>query len=258
MAHAMLSRLFKKTAAPRPIDTARVPDGMRIYAIGDIHGRDDLLNALLTKIEADDRARGAADTQIIFLGDLVDRGPGSAAVVETALALKNSGRNIRFLMGNHEEVFVAACRKSDPKVTRFFLRIGGEATVLSYPITRAEYITLDMEQLTERLDTLVPREHVEFIESFEDQIIVGDYVFVHAGIRPGVPLSDQKPSDMRWIREEFIDQRGDLEKVVVYGHTIYEDVEERGSRIGIDTGAYDSGKLTALALEGGERWFLQT
>ncbi len=258
MAHAMLSRLFKKTAAPRPIDTARVPDGMRIYAIGDIHGRDDLLNALLTKIEADDRARGAADTQIIFLGDLVDRGPGSAAVVETALALKNSGRNVRFLMGNHEEVFVSACRKSDPKVTRFFLRIGGEATVLSYPITRAEYMTLDMEQLTERLDTLVPREHVEFIESFEDQIIVGDYVFVHAGIRPGVPLSDQKPSDMRWIREEFIDQRGDLEKVVVYGHTIYEEVEERGSRIGIDTGAYDSGKLTALALEGGERWFLQT
>ena len=258
MAQAMLSRLFKKTAVSRPIDTARVPDGMRIYAIGDIHGRDDLLNALLTQIEADDRARGAADTQIIFLGDLVDRGPGSAAVVETVLALKNSGRNVRFLMGNHEEVFVSACRKGDPKVTRFFLRIGGEATVLSYPITRAEYTTLDMEQLTERLDTLVPREHVEFIESFEDQIIVGDYVFVHAGIRPGVPLSDQKPSDMRWIREEFIDQRGDLEKVVVYGHTIYEEVEERGSRIGIDTGAYDSGKLTALALEGGERWFLQT
>lgn len=258
MAQAMLSRLFKKTAVLRPIDTARVPDGMRIYAIGDIHGRDDLLNALLTQIEADDLARGAADTQIIFLGDLVDRGPGSAAVVETALALKTSGRNVRFLMGNHEEVFVSACRKSDPKVTRFFLRIGGEATVLSYPITRAEYMTLDMEQLTERLDTLVPREHVEFIESFEDQIIIGDYVFVHAGIRPGVPLSDQKQSDMRWIREEFIDQRGDLEKVVVYGHTIYEEVEERGSRIGIDTGAYDSGKLTALALEGGERWFLQT
>jgi serine/threonine protein phosphatase 1 len=258
MAQAMLGRLFKKTAASRPIDAARVPDGMRIYAIGDIHGRDDLLNALLTKIEADDRARGSADTQIIFLGDLVDRGPGSAAVVETALALKTAGRNVRFLMGNHEEVFVSACRKSDPKVTRFFLRIGGEATVLSYPITRAEYMTLDMEQLTERLDTLVPREHVEFIEGFEDQIIIGDYVFVHAGIRPGVPLSDQKPSDMRWIREEFIDQRGDLEKVVVYGHTIYEDVEERGSRIGIDTGAYDSGKLTALGIECGERWFLQT
>lgn len=254
----MLGRLFKKVAVPRPLDTAQVPNGMRVYAIGDIHGRDDLLKALLAKIDADDQARGPADTLIIFLGDLVDRGPGSAAVIETAMALKASGKNVRFLMGNHEEVFVSACRKSDPKVTRFFLRIGGEETVLSYPITRAEYMTLDMEQLTERLTTLVPQEHIAFIESFEDQIVIGDYAFVHAGIRPGVALAEQKPSDMRWIREEFVDQRGDLEKVIVYGHTIYEEVEERGSRIGIDTGAYSSGKLTALALEGGERWYLQT
>ena len=254
----MLGRLFRKAVVPRPLDTARVPDGVRVYAIGDIHGRDDLLNALLAKIEADDQARGPADTQIIFLGDLVDRGPGSAAVIETAMALKASGKNVRFLMGNHEEVFVSVCRKGDPKVTRFFLRIGGEETVLSYPITRAEYMTLDMEQLTERLPTLVPRAHIEFVEGFEDQITIGDYAFVHAGIRPGVALADQKPSDLRWIRDEFVGQRGDLEKVIVYGHTIYEEVEERGSRIGIDTGAYNSGKLTALALEAGERWYLQT
>jgi serine/threonine protein phosphatase 1 len=258
MPQAMLGRLFKKAAASRPLDTARVPDGVRIYAIGDIHGRSDLLHNLLRQIEADDQARGPADTQIVFLGDLMDRGPDSAGVIETAMALKTAGRKVRFLMGNHEEVFVKACRKCDPKVTRFFLRIGGEATVLSYPITRAEYITLDMEQLSERLANLVPQEHLEFIESFEDQIVIGDYAFVHAGIKPGVPLSEQKPSDLRWIREEFVEQRGDLEKVVVYGHTIYDDVEERGSRIGIDTGAYASDRLTALALEGGERWYLQT
>lgn len=258
MPQAMLGRLFKKTLVPRPLDTARVPDGVRVYAIGDIHGRDDLLDLLLARIEADDQERGPADTQIIFLGDLVDRGPGSAAVIETAMALQASGKNVRFLMGNHEEIFVSVCRKGDPKVTRFFLRIGGEETVMSYPITRAEYISLDMEQLTARMATLVPQAHIEFIEGFEDQIIIGDYAFVHAGIRPGVALSEQKPSDMRWIREEFVDQRGDLEKVIVYGHTIYEEVEERGSRIGIDTGAYNSGKLTALALEGSERWYLQT
>ena len=258
MAQAMLGRLFKKSIVSRPLDTARAPDGVRIYAIGDIHGRDDLLTDLLTKIETDDQQRGPADTQIIFLGDLVDRGPGSAAVIKIAMALKASGKNVRFLMGNHEEIFVGVYRKGDPKVTRFFLRIGGEATVLSYPITRAEYISLDMEQLTARMATLVPQAHIEFIEGFEDQIIIGDYAFVHAGIRPGVALSEQKPSDMRWIREEFVDQRGDLEKVIVYGHTIYEEVEERGSRIGIDTGAYNSGKLTALALEGSERWYLQT
>ncbi len=258
MARAMLARLFKKAAISRPLDTARVPDGVRIYAIGDIHGRNDLLRTLLTKIDADNASRGPADTQIIFLGDLMDRGEDSAGVIETAIALRNSGKKVRFLMGNHEEVFVRACRKNDPKVTRFFLRIGGEATVLSYAITRAEYITLDMEQLSERLTTLVPQEHLEFVEGFEDQIVIGDYAFVHAGIRPGVPLSEQKPSDLRWIREDFVDQRGDLEKVIVYGHTIYDDIEERGSRIGIDTGAYASGKLTALALEGGERWYLQT
>ncbi len=254
----MLGRFFKKTAVRRPLDTAWVPDGQRVYAIGDIHGRNDLLAQLLSQIDADDEERGSADTHIIFLGDLMDRGEDSAGVIETAMALRDSGRKVRFLMGNHEEVFVRACRKNDSKTTRFFLRIGGEETVLSYPITRAEYITLDMEQLSERLATLVPESHLEFIESFEDQIVIGDYAFVHAGIRPGVPLSEQKPTDLRWIREEFVDQRGDLEKVVVYGHTIYDEVEERGSRIGIDTGAYASGKLTALALEGGERWYLQT
>jgi serine/threonine protein phosphatase 1 len=151
-----------------------------------------------------------------------------------------------------------ASSREDRFVAQTIERIGGEETVLSYPITRDEYMALDMEQLTERLATLVPQAHVAFVEGFEDQIIIGDYAFVHAGIRPGVALADQKPSDLRWIRDEFVGQRGDLEKVIVYGHTIYEEVEERGSRIGIDTGAYDSGKLTALALEGGDRWYLQT
>ncbi len=254
----MLSRLFKKTGVIRPIDTACVPAGERVYAIGDIHGRNDLFRQLLDKIDADDSVRGAADTTLILLGDLMDRGPDSAGVIDTAMALKASGRKVRFLMGNHEEVFVRACRKVDTKVARFFLRIGGEATVMSYPITRAEYVTLDMEQLCERLKTLVPEEHLSFIEGFENQIVIGDYLFVHAGVRPGVPLNEQKNSDLRWIREEFLDHRGNLEKVVVYGHTIYDDVEERGSRIGIDTGAFASDRLTAIGLEGDQRWYLQT
>jgi serine/threonine protein phosphatase 1 len=254
----MLARLFKKTAVTRPIDTARVPDGMRVYAIGDVHGRNDLLHNLLKQIEADDLARGAADTHIIFLGDLMDRGPDSAGVIETAMALRDAGRKVRFLMGNHEEVFLRACRENDPKITRFFIRIGGEETVFSYPITRAEYMALDMSELSERLGSLVPARHLEFIEGFEDQITIGDYAFVHAGVRPGVPLAEQKPKDLRWIREDFVEHRGDLEKVIIYGHTIYDKVEERGSRIGIDTGAYASAELTAIGLEGGERWYLQT
>lgn len=254
----MIARLFRKKPAARPIDTARVPCGVRIYAIGDIHGRNDLLIDLLAQIENDDARRGAADTQIIFLGDLVDRGPDSAGVIETAMQLQARRPSTSFLAGNHEEVFVQACRKRDAKIARFFIRIGGEATILSYPITRAEYIGLDMAELAERLQTLVPEAHLAFIEGFENNIIIGDYAFVHAGIRPNVPLADQKISDLRWIRDDFIDHKGDLEKVIVYGHTIYDQVDERGSRIGIDTGAYASDKLTALALQDGERWYLQT
>jgi serine/threonine protein phosphatase 1 len=258
MRATMLARLFKKAVPSRPLDTARVPDGMRVYAIGDIHGRNDLLQALLAQIEADDAKRGSADTQIVFLGDLVDRGPDSAGVIDTAIALSAQGRKVRYLMGNHEEVFLKSCRDRDAKTLRFFLKIGGDATLQSYPITRAEYMSLDLEELAERLQTLVPEEHLSFLESFEDMVVIGDYAFVHAGIRPGVPLDQQRKSDLRWIREEFVGQRGDLEKVIVYGHTIYDEIDERGSRIGIDTGAYDSGKLTAIGLEGGERWYLQT
>lgn len=254
----MLARLFKRSAIKRPIETARVPDGVRVYAIGDVHGRNDLLQPLLDQIARDDTTRGAAETQIIFLGDLVDRGDDSAGVIETAMALKTSGRSVRFLLGNHEEVFLKACRKRDLKTLRFFLKIGGDATLQSYPIPRSEYLTLTLEELADRLPSLIPEAHLAFLENFEDQIILGDYAFVHAGIRPGVPLSEQKRSDMRWIREEFTDHRGDLEKVVVYGHTIYTEIEERGSRIGIDTGAFASGVLTAIGLEGDERWYLQT
>ena len=254
----MLGRLFKRTGTKRPLDTARVPEGVRVYAIGDVHGRNDLLLLLLDQINRDNTARGTAKTQIIFLGDLVDRGDDSAGVIETAMALRATCGNVRFLLGNHEEVFVKACRERDLKTLRFFLKIGGDATLQSYPIPRSEYLTLTLEELTDRLPSLIPEAHLAFLESFEDQIVVGDYAFVHAGIRPGVPLSQQKRSDLRWIREEFTDHRGDLEKVVVFGHTIYPEVEERGSRIGIDTGAFSSGILTAIGLEGGKRWFLQT
>jgi serine/threonine protein phosphatase 1 len=254
----MLARLFKRTKNARPLDTARVPDGVRVYAIGDVHGRNDLLQSLLDLIDRDNAQRGPANTQIIFLGDLVDRGDDSAGVIETAIALKAAGRNVRFLLGNHEEVFLKTCRSRDIKTLRFFLKIGGDATLQSYPIPRSEYLTLTLEELAERLPSLIPESHLAFLESFEDQIVVGDYAFVHAGIRPGVALSEQKRSDMRWIREEFTDHRGDLEKVIVFGHTIYPEVEERGSRIGIDTGAFASGVLTAIGLEGGERWYLQT
>lgn len=253
----MLKRLFSKKAPKRPLDTATVPEGRRVYAIGDIHGRNDLLQQLIEKIIDDDAKRGDISSEIIFLGDLVDRGPDSAGVIETALQLKRELGDVRFLMGNHEEVYLKAAT-GDEKATRFFNRIGGKETILSYEISMREYMDLDNTGLAERLPDLIPADHIEFVKEFEDQVVIGDYAFVHAGIRPGVSLDEQKPKDLRWIREEFLSEKDPHEKVIVYGHTINGDVVEKGNRIGIDTGAYYTEKLTALALEGDQRWYLDT
>jgi serine/threonine protein phosphatase 1 len=178
-------------------------------------------------------------------------------VVQRALELKQSGRAVRFLMGNHEEVFLKALGGS-LEALRFFVKIGGRATILSYGFAAAEYVRLDYDELLPELIARVPAEHVAFLQSFEDRIAIGDYLFVHAGIRPRVPIEDQAGGDLRWIRSEFLDFRGDHGAVVVHGHTITDAVEERPNRIGIDTGAFASGRLTALGLEGGERWYLST
>lgn len=252
----MVLKLLRRAIEPAP-PPARVPAGTRVYAIGDIHGRLDLLDQLLFRIEADDRTRGGAKSQLVFLGDLVDRGPNSAGVVQRALELKQSGGAVRFLMGNHEEVFLKTLAGS-LEALRFFVKIGGRATVLSYGFDEADYNRLRFEELLPELIARVPQEHVAFLKSFEDRIAIGDYLFVHAGIRPRVPIEEQTGGDLRWIRSEFLDFRGDHGAIVVHGHTITDEVEERPNRIGIDTGAFASGRLTALGLEGGERWYLNT
>jgi serine/threonine protein phosphatase 1 len=252
----MISRLFARSRKPRA-PSGTTPAGLRIYAIGDIHGRLDLLDRLLAAIEADDANRPRADTQTIFLGDLIDRGPSSAQVVERTLALSKSGGNCRFLLGNHEEVFLKAMR-GDQKALAFFTRIGGRETITSYGVSEEEYRTSDYPELMAMLRERVPAEHLSFLESFEDLITIGDYAFVHAGIRPTELLAHQRPSDLRWIREEFLSHDGALEKVIVHGHTITEEVEMREYRIGLDTGAYKSGRLTAMGFEGNERWIIAT
>lgn len=233
-----------------------VPDGRRIYAIGDIHGRLDLLDRLLGMIEADDNGRGAARTELIFLGDLVDRGPESRGVVERLMALA-AERPARFLMGNHEEVFLRAVA-GDLRALRFLIRIGGRETLFSYGISEEDYRELEYDELMAQVQAKVPAAHVEFLSSFEKWIEIGDYLFVHAGLRPGIAVEDQAMSDLCWIREDFLRHRESFGKIVVHGHSITEDIDERTNRIGIDTGAYASGRLTAIALEGDERWYLST
>jgi len=234
-----------------------VPEGQRVYAIGDIHGRDDLFGQLIDMIRADNAARSAAKVTLILLGDLVDRGPQSSEVVSRAISLKNEFDDSRLLIGNHEECFLAAMT-GDVQRVRYFMRIGGEATVRSYwnadlPLDEATF-----EDVAERLPVMVPASHIEFLGSGEDVIQIGDYVFVHAGIRPGVALKSQVLSDLRWIRDDFIADGRDHGAMVIHGHTIQLDVDEQPNRIGIDTGAYKSGVLTAIVLEGCERRYLKT
>lgn len=254
----MLRRLLstfsaQKGAAP----SAAVPDGARIYAVGDIHGRLDLLDDLLGRIEVDDAARPDADTTVIFLGDLIDRGAESAQVVQRLLDLSRRSDRVRFLLGNHEEVFLKALA-GEKGALPFFIRIGGKPTVLSYGISEAEYLDADYDVLAGLLRDRVPQEHIDFLQGFENLIQIGNYAFVHAGIRPGVSLSEQTSGSLRWIRDEFLNHRGPHEKIIVHGHTITDDVVEAPWRIGIDTGAFASGKLTAMGFQGNSRWVLQT
>jgi serine/threonine protein phosphatase 1 len=250
----MLTKLLfrrQKTSIP-----AGIPDGRRVYAIGDIHGRLDLLEGLLGQISRDEAERGGPAGELIFLGDLVDRGPNSAQVIDRLMVLKAERPNVRFLLGNHEEVFLGALA-GDVKALRLFSRIGGEETILSYGVSTQAYAQADYDELHRLLVEAVPAAHRDFLESCEDMVVAGDYVFVHAGIRPGVPLADQRPADLRWIRDEFLRARGPLEKLVVHGHTISEEIVELPHRIGIDTGAYRSGLLTAMGFEAKKRWVLQ-
>lgn len=250
----IFSKLFPREE-PAPVTEARVPDGRRVYAIGDIHGCDDLFAQLIARIEADHAARPPAQMQIVLLGDLVDRGPASRQVVDRAIALSQRWPT-RWLVGNHEEVFLHSLA-GDQRILRYFVKIGGAATIHSYGISGPEYNSLTIPEIAERLRTLVPESHIDFLDAGEDMIEIGDYLFVHAGVRPGVPLGAQAVSDLRWIREEFLHDRRGHGRVIVHGHTITDAAQDRGNRIGIDTGAYATGRLTALGLEGASRWLLQ-
>jgi serine/threonine protein phosphatase 1 len=144
------------------------------------------------------------------------------------------------------------------EVLRSFLRHGGRETLLSYPIDAAAYADADFEETQRLMLACVPAEDRAWLEECEDSISIGDYHFVHAGIRPGVPLDEQKRADLRWIREDFIDCRDSHGPVIVHGHTIFDAPDIQPNRIGIDTGAYASGRLTALGLESTSRWLLET
>ncbi len=250
----MMRRYRRFRSAPT---VPTVPAGHRAYVVGDVHGRLDLLRSLLKQIENDISRRSRTRSTIIFLGDLIDRGPDSAGVIELLHSYKSESASMAFIMGNHEEAMLRVI-DGESDILQRWLTVGGSDCLQSYgmdPQALKSLLPMDAIRLVR---AQVPPAHVKFMRSFSDIIELGNYVFVHAGIRPGRPLAEQVHSDLRWIREPFLSDEQDHGFVVVHGHTISETIDEKNNRIGIDTGAYRSGILTALCLEGTERWLLQT
>jgi len=248
----MRRRLFSS----RPAGPAG-PRKQRAYAVGDIHGCLDLLETLLERIESDIANSAPAKTSIIFLGDVVDRGPHSAEVIERLRTYSHPRATAHFIMGNHEEVMLRVI-DGERDVLSSWLRFGGAETLKSYGINPRELVKMPDQERVAALRSSIPQSHRQFLSSFADSISFGDYVFVHAGIRPGIGLAEQSQSDLRWIREPFLEDPTDHGFVVVHGHTITNAVDVTPNRIGIDTGAFCTGVLTALAIEGPKRWLLQT
>lgn len=234
-----------------------VPDGYRVYAVGDVHGRLDLLDDCLAQIEGEIAALGPARNIIVFLGDLIDRGPASSGVIERLRNYAPRRARLVFLSGNHEEVLLRLLR-GESQYLLDWLRFGGAQCAESYGVDPAQLKRMGPNEAVSLLAESIPRSHQAFLESFVDTFSIGSYLFVHAGIRPGIPLAEQSQTDLRWIREPFLGSAEEHGKVVVHGHTICEAVECRPNRIGIDTGAYRTGVLTVLGLEGSEQWLLQS
>ncbi len=229
-----------------------------MYAVGDIHGRADLLEKLLAQIEVDAKQSNAEQKALVFLGDYLDRGPDSRRVVEMLIDGLPPGFEARFLKGNHEAILLNFL--ADPTHLEHWLANGAEATLESYGLDfgRLYRSNATAETWRKAFVTALPDTHRRFFGRLELMTSLGDYLFVHAGVRPGVPLDAQDEQDLVWIRGEFLKSDADFGKLVVHGHTPGRAPEIRSNRIGIDTGAVFSGRLTALRLEGSAQSFLST
>ncbi len=246
------------SAQEPPRCVASAPDDTRLYAIGDIHGRADLMKRLLDDILAD--AAGAPETRkaLVFLGDYVDRGFQSREVIEHLISADLSPFETHFLKGNHEAAFEMFL--SDPDFGPEWARFGGAETLMSYGIQPPRSKTAQGEwgAACEELNAALPVAHRKFLNGLKLYEVFGDYVFVHAGLRPGRGLDSQAERDLLWIREDFLNSDEVFDKLVVHGHTPIGEPHRDHRRIGIDTGAYLTGRLTAACFVRDEVRFLST
>jgi serine/threonine protein phosphatase 1 len=227
--------------------------------VGDVHGRLDVLEPLVAEITADMlQSRPETRPLLIFLGDYVDRGPASAGVIDLILKLSADGVfEVRAMKGNHEEAMLTFLE--DPTFGATWMSHGGGPTLASYGVQPPTTRTAPDAWIKAReaLVDALPLEHFNFLQGLELMVTVGDYAFVHAGVRPGTPLDRQAERDLLWIRQEFMEATGPFEKIIVHGHTPAEEPQLTPHRLGVDTGAYATGVLTAVRLDGGSQRIIQ-
>jgi serine/threonine protein phosphatase 1 len=241
------------------LDHPSLPQGQLLYAVGDIHGRLDLLEAMLSIIAKDARAHDSARQKtLVFLGDYVDRGPESKGVVELLTRNLPDSFDTHFLKGNHEAILLDFLE--EPRRLDHWLMNGGDATMRAYgvDIERLARLGAPAEIWRNAFADALPDSHLRFFRSLKLSVSFGDYLFVHAGVRPGVPLAAQSETDLVWIRAPFLEHGEPFGKIVVHGHTPVREPVKRPNRIGIDTGAVFTGRLTALRLQDRSQEFLQT
>ena len=237
---------------------AAVPPGSRVYAVGDVHGEATALSRILERVREDAAGADGMRLVLVFLGDYVDRGLESRRVIDLLLDDPAPGFEARFLRGNHDAWLLAFL--DDPAAGFGWLDVGGQATLLSYGVRAppGPRTAARMEWLRDEVDRLLPPRHRAFLNALLPYHIEGDYAFAHAGVRAGVPIDQQSEADLLWIRDDFLNASHDHGKIVVHGHTFTAEPDVRANRIGIDTGAYATGRLTCLVLQGTSRRFLST
>jgi serine/threonine protein phosphatase 1 len=225
-----------------------LPTGLRIYAVGDIHGRIDLLNEVLARIDTDIARRPIERPTYVFLGDYIDRGPSTRETIDRLIEHGQKRESV-FLKGNHE--LIALKCLTDRSLFDQWMRLGGLETLISYGVSPEILASgKQISELQAAFHSALPQAHLRFFRDLRISFTCGDFFFVHAGVRPNVELSRQKESDLLWIREEFLSSNDDFGKIIIHGHTPTRETEVGANRVNIDTGAFATGRLTCLAIEG--------
>ena len=239
--------MMSRASPPAPILKPQLPEGVRIYAISDIHGCAHLLQPMLRVIDADVAHRRPPHAIEIFMGDYIDRGPDTRATLDILIERSRRG-NAVFLKGNHEAFLVRIFE--DPSLFEDWIGFGGAQTLMSYGLAPPDLKRDKPATILRDLIRAMPTEHLEFLDNLRLSFTCGDFFFVHAGVRPGVPLTEQTERDLLWIREEFLRSDEQFGKYIVHGHTPVRSAEFLANRVNIDTGAYATGNLTLMSIQG--------